>query len=186
MDHATDDLQVYTLQPLPENSQPSPAQASLTGVIKANADDEEVKVVYRVFRDQKQSTRLVNVISVGGWKTRKTVLAKDAVVEFVGELQSLDEVVASNFYMTGATGKVRRVRAALHLFGVVPLRLPRGPLPPLTTPPAPPSALPTPRLGLVRQRSTRAATRTRAGRAAVLPQRTTAFFTEMNIPASLR
>ncbi|KAI9103977.1 hypothetical protein DFS34DRAFT_668612, partial [Phlyctochytrium arcticum] len=111
MDAKSSDLQVYTFQPLPDWTEPCPAQVSLTGII-STVQEDSAKLGYRVYRDGVEAHRSVTITRPGGWKTRRSVLVKGAVLEVVGELLSLDEVEVSNFYLTGATARLPTITNA--------------------------------------------------------------------------
>ncbi|KAI9103869.1 hypothetical protein DFS34DRAFT_606156, partial [Phlyctochytrium arcticum] len=111
MDAKSSDLQVYTFQPLPDWTEPCPAQVSPTGII-STVQEDSAKLGYRVYRDSVEAHRSVTITCPGGWKTRRSVLVKGAVLEVVDELLSLDEVEVSNFYLTGATARLPTITSA--------------------------------------------------------------------------
>ncbi|KAI9103419.1 hypothetical protein DFS34DRAFT_671928 [Phlyctochytrium arcticum] len=105
LDPASDELHVYTLHPLPEVVEPCPAQVTVSGLISPGQDDF-FKVIDRVYRDNTESYRSITANRPGGWKTRRQVLTTGAAIQVVGELENLNSMLASNFYLMGATTKL--------------------------------------------------------------------------------
>ncbi|KAI9103476.1 hypothetical protein DFS34DRAFT_608878, partial [Phlyctochytrium arcticum] len=100
MDAKSSDLQVYTFQPLPDWTEPCPAQVSLAGII-STVQEDSAKLGYSVYWDGVEA-QSVTITRPGGWKTRRSVLVKGAVLEVVG----------FHFYLTGATARLPTITSA--------------------------------------------------------------------------
>ncbi|KAI9103863.1 hypothetical protein DFS34DRAFT_645915 [Phlyctochytrium arcticum] len=100
LDATSENLQVYTLLPLPDDSDPITTQVTVTGSIIAVTDDT-ISVKYRVYHEGVEGSGILLATIPGGWKNRPTVLSIGSMVQVIGKLEALDQVVVSNFHLSG-------------------------------------------------------------------------------------